>query len=135
MPLSNFRISTALVTLASMFLAVPASATNYPQTCRLGNASCIGGNISVKDNVTNWSFTIRDNKADGNCAYAKIIIDRDRLPDVESDSPRACGNGSTKSWAGKSAAFYRTVGARVFACIDRNLQPDSCDEAFYEAER
>lgn len=138
MLLSNFRVSAALVTLASMFLAVPASATNYPLSCRLANASCVGGNISVRNDVSTWSLTIKDNKRDGNCAYARIEIDRSRIGDIAKESPRACGQGKSVSYtytANKSDETFRVVGARVLACVDRNLQPDSCSEAFYEAER
>ena len=134
MHISKFRVSASLVMLASMLLTMPTSATTYGQKCRLSNASCVGGNISVSNNVTSWSLTIKDNKRDGNCAYAKIIIDRSLLPDVEDQSPRACGYGKTVAYNGNSYALSRTVGARVYACVDRNLQPDSCSEAFYESE-
>lgn len=135
MHLSKFRVSASLVMLASVLLTMPTSATTYGEKCRVGNASCVRGNISVSNNVTSWSLTVKDNKRDGNCAYAKIIIDRSLIPDVElTTSPRACGYGKTVAYNGNSVGYLRTVGARVYACVDRNLQPDSCTEAFYESE-
>ena len=48
---SNFRISAALGTLASMFIMVPTIAINYPQSCRLGDAGCLGRTIKIGMNA------------------------------------------------------------------------------------
>jgi hypothetical protein len=113
-----------------MFPIVSASAGSVD---RCAGGSCVNGSISVHKDKINWNFTVKDNKKDGNCAYAKVIVDRNNLPDKESRSPNVCGEGKTGSFNG-DLQYSGTRAARVEACVDLNNRPDSCTLIYNEIE-
>lgn len=124
--------SCATTSLLFIGIIPPAEATSI-SGCGEDSGVCANGSIVVfRDQVT-WDLTVRDNKKDGNCAYAILTIDRNNVPDRTFRSQNACGKGKTVKLTG-SAAYYGTRGARLVLCEDRNLQEDQCTQTHYENE-
>lgn len=97
------------------------------------DGSCVKGSVSVKKDRTNWNLTVKDNKKDGHCAYAKMIIDRNNWRDEEIRSSNACGEGNSASFPG-NVQYSHTRGARLEVCLDKNNRPDPCEKVHYEYE-
>lgn len=132
MRLTNSRLPAALAVLASMFLTVPASAGSVDR-CGGEVGSCADGFIGVYKDKTYWDLTIEDNQADANCAYAKVIVDRNNRSDQEFRSPNACRKGNKEIFRGNTQ-YSGTRGARIEVCVDRNNSLDKCTKIHYEYE-
>lgn len=125
----------ALAGLAGLICALLSSAAFAVSGCDLGSSAggCVDGWFSVYKDATAWELTIKDVAADGKCAYAKVIIDRNNKDDKETRSPNVCGKDKTRAFRGHMQ-YSGTRGARLEVCIDRNNQPDSCKRIYYEYE-
>lgn len=128
--------SRALAGLAGLTCTLLAGAAfaDYINRCGAKTASCAKGSMSVSHDVTEWTLTITDYKADGNCAYAKVIVDRNNKDDEEFRSLNVCGNDRSWSFNG-DVQYSGTRGARLELCVDRNNRPDVCSKAHYAYEK
>jgi hypothetical protein len=123
----------AICSVESMFLTAPANAGSVDRCGNSGVASCARGSVTVHKDVTSWDLTVKDSGDDKNCAYAKMIIDRNNREDVISRSPNACGKDKEVKFTGNTQNSG-TRGARVEVCIDRNNRSDKCTKIHYEYE-
>jgi hypothetical protein len=132
MRLRIFGVSVGIATLGVIVLTKLVYASGVDR-CGGNVGSCAEGGVSVYKDVTDWSLTVLDYMKDGNCAYAKMIIDRNNRSDTEIRSPNACGQGNTTSFNG-NVQYSGTRGARLEVCIDKNNLPDQCTKIHYEYE-
>jgi hypothetical protein len=132
MNLRNFLVTATLAGSTCMLVTWAAHASAVDR-CGGDVGSCAVGSISVYKDVTYWNLTIIDSASDANCAYAKVTIDRNNLPDPVFRSPNACPKGDTRVFRG-DVQYSGTRGARVEVCIDRNSLPDRCTNIHYEYE-
>lgn len=119
---------------AAVWLAAnpQAFAANIDGTDKTGGCR-VYGTLNVHADTTTWNLTVVDAKQDGNAAYAKVVVDRNNLPDAEFRSANAAPAGSSVNFPGNTKQSG-TRGAKVLACIDKNNQPDTCTQIAYVAE-
>jgi hypothetical protein len=129
--LKAFILSISL--MFSCLITNISSAVSFSWRCGVNGASCVQGSMTVHRDNTRWSLTVLDNKADGHCAYAKVVIDRSLLPDPSFRSGNACPKGNTFSFPG-NRSYSRTRGAWIYSCIDISNAPDQCSRILYVPE-
>ena len=140
MTLAHRLLARALALLvalgaSALMMAGPALASSFSYKC-VGDPSygCVQGTITVRRDVTSWSLTVKDNRADGYGVYAKVVIDRDNLTDPVFRSQNVGPAGAARDFYGGPVQYSYTRGARIELCQDIPSWPDTCKTAHYEAE-
>lgn len=85
----------------------------------------VTGFVTVHDDTTKWSLRVTDIRGEGYGGYAKIVIDRDDHSDNEIRSDKTDHDGDTIEFTGDKH-YSRTRGAKVYACVDRQHDSDTC---------
>ncbi|MET0389228.1 MAG: hypothetical protein ABW321_24865 [Polyangiales bacterium] len=89
------------------------------------HAARVTGFVTVHDDTTKWSLRVTDTRGEGYGAYAKIVIDRDEHSDNEIRSDKTDHEGDTITFTGDKH-YSRTRGAKVYVCVDRQHDSDTC---------